>query len=183
MNIAVFCGSKLGARPEYAQAARDTGIVLAQHDCGLVYGGTRAGLMQIVAQNARENGAPVIGVMARGLGEIADENVADMRYVETLAQRKATMADLSDAFITLPGGLGTLDEWSEIVTWSMIGLHSKPIGILNVTGYYDDFLRFLERAVEDGFWKEAFWQSIVVETEAQKLVEKLKNMASALPQT
>ena len=173
MNIAVFCGSKIGARPEYTQSARDTGIAIAQNNCGLVYGGTRAGLMQIVAQSARDNGAPVIGVMARGLGEIADENVADMRYVETLAQRKAMMADLSDAFITLPGGLGTLDEWSEIVTWSMIGLHSKPVGILNVAGYYDDFLRFLERAVADGFWKAAFWNAIVVESDVEELVKKL----------
>ncbi len=173
MNIAVFCGSKNGARPQYAQAARDTGLALAQRDCGLVYGGTRSGLMQIVASSARENGAPVIGVMASGLGEIADENVADMRYVETLAQRKAMMAELSSAFITLPGGLGTLDEWSEIVTWSMIGLHSKPVGILNIDGYYDDFLRFLERAVADGFWKSKYFDAMIVETDVQILVEKL----------
>lgn len=174
MRIAVFCGSRLGAHEDYARAARATGEALARSNIGLVYGGTRSGLMREASASAREAGGEVIGVMARGLGEVADPDVSEMRRVETLGERKAVMAELSQGFLTLPGGLGTLDEWSEVVTWNMIGLHAKPIALLNTRGFYDDFLRFLDRAVEDGFWKPGYREALIVDDDAERIVARLK---------
>lgn len=174
MKIAVFCGSRLGAPEDYAQAAREVGEALARSDIGLVYGGTRSGLMREASHACREAGGQVIGVMASGLGEIADPDVSEMRMVSTLGERKAVMAELSSGFLTLPGGLGTLDEWSEVVTWGMIGLHAKPIALLNTRGFYDDFLRFLDRAVQDGFWKAQYREALIVDDDAQRIVARLK---------
>jgi uncharacterized protein (TIGR00730 family) len=173
MRIAVFCGSRAGNDPAFESAARELGQEMARRGIGLVYGGTGSGLMRVVSQAAREGGGEVIGVIATGLGEVADPDVADMRVVETLSQRKLMMADLCDAFVTLPGGLGTLDEWSEAVTWGMIGLHQKPVAVLNTSGYYDDFLRFLDRAVREGFWKSWHRDALIVETSPQELLQVL----------
>lgn len=174
MKIAVFCGSRLGAHEDYAQAARATGEALARAEVGLVYGGTRSGLMREASQAARQAGGQVIGVMASGLGEVADPDVSEMRMVSTLAERKAVMAELSSGFLTLPGGLGTLDEWSEVVTWGMIGLHAKPVALLNTRGFYDDFLRFLDRAVEEEFWKPQYRDALIVDDDAERIVARLK---------
>ncbi len=174
MNIAVFCGSRLGEHEDYAQAARQVGVALAHSGLGLVYGGTRSGLMREVSRSARESGGRVIGVMSTGLGEVVDPDVSQMRVVNTLSERKALMADLSGGFLTLPGGLGTLDEWSEIVTWGMIGLHAKPVALLNTRGFYDDFLKFLDRAVDDGFWKPQYRKALIVDDDAERIIERLK---------
>ena len=173
MKIAVFCGSRLGAHEEYAAAAREAGVALACRNVGMVYGGTRSGLMREASRACREAGGQVVGVMARGLGEVADPEVSEMRAVDTLAERKAVMAELSSGFLTLPGGLGTLDEWSEVVTWGMIGLHAKPIALLNTRGFYDSFLRFLDRAVADGFWKQQYRDALIVDDDPERIVARL----------
>jgi uncharacterized protein (TIGR00730 family) len=175
MKIAVFCGSRLGAHDDYARDARLAGAALAREGIGLVYGGTHAGLMREVSQGAREAGGQVVGIMARGLGEVADADVTEMRSVGSLSERKALMAELSSGFLTLPGGMGTLDEWSEIVTWSMVGLHAKPVAILNTRGFYDEFLKFLDRAVEEGFWKAKYRDALLVDDNPERLVAQMKH--------
>jgi uncharacterized protein (TIGR00730 family) len=182
MKIAVFCGSRAGAHEEYALAAREVGRALAARNIGVVYGGTRSGLMREVSQAAREAGGRVVGVMATGLGEVADPEVSEMHFTETLAARKAAMAEMANGFLTLPGGLGTLDEWSEVVTWDMIGLHAKPVALLNTRGFYDDFLRFLDRAVQDGFWKAQYRDALLVDDDAEQLVLRLAQVLASAPQ-
>ena len=179
MKIAVFCGSRLGEREEYAQAAREVGAALARHNLGMVYGGTKSGLMREASRACREAGGEVVGVMATGLGEVADADVSAMKFVPTLAERKWEMAELSAGFLTLPGGLGTLDEWSEVVTWGMVGLHAKPIALLNTGGFYDSFLAFLDRAVEDGFWKPAYRDALIVDDDASRIVSRLAQVLEA----
>jgi uncharacterized protein (TIGR00730 family) len=175
-NIAVFCGSRSGARPEYETAARELGSALAINHFGLVYGGSHAGLMRVVSQSARENGGDVIGVMPRGLNETPDQDVADLRWVNSLSERKAMMADLSAAFVALPGGLGTLDEWSEIITWALCGLHYKPIFLLNIAGFYDSLLSFFDVAQSEGFLKAEQRALILVEKDVVGLMERLKDV-------
>src|ERR1043165_174167 len=143
-RVCVFCGSSPGARPEYRQAAEAMGRLLASRRIGLVYGGGNVGLMGLLADAALSAGGEVIGVIPRHLDarEVAHRGLPDLRVVASMHERKALMADLSDAFIALPGGLGTLEEMFEILTWAQLGLHRKPCGLLNVLGYFDRLLSF-----------------------------------------
>ncbi|HLX40875.1 MAG TPA: TIGR00730 family Rossman fold protein [Ktedonobacteraceae bacterium] len=152
-RICVFTGSNPGVRPEYAQAARELGTALATRKIGLVYGGASVGLMGILADSALAAGGEVIGVIPQGLfrREIAHENLTQLHEVKSMHERKALMADLSDGFIALPGGFGTFDELFEITTWAQIGLHSKPIGLLNVADYFDPLLGLVMHASREGF--------------------------------
>ncbi|HWF75184.1 MAG TPA: TIGR00730 family Rossman fold protein [Solirubrobacteraceae bacterium] len=174
-RVLIFCGSSPGRRPEYAQAAAGLGRLLAERRIGLVYGGASVGLMGAVADGALELGGEVIGVIPRRLveSEIAHAGLSDLRIVETMHERKALMAELADAIIALPGGTGTLDELFEMFTWSQLGLHRKPIGMLNVAGYWDGLLAFLDHMVQERFIYAEHRDALLVEREATALLERL----------
>ena len=152
-RICVFCGSSSGSKPAYAQAARDLGQALVDAGLGLVYGGASVGLMGVVADTVLASGGEVIGVIPAGLREreVHHSGLPDLRVVASMHERKALMADLSDGFIALPGGLGTLDELFEIVTWAQLGLHQKPCGLVNVAGFFTALLGFLDHLVAERF--------------------------------
>ena len=152
-RICVFCGASPGHDPAFVAAARAVGAGLAGRGVGVVYGGGRVGLMGALADAALEAGGEVVGVIPRGLveRELAHPGLTELRVVATLHERKAVMAELSDAFIALPGGLGTLEELAEVTSWAQLELHHKPIGLIDVAGYWDPLLAWLDRAVETGF--------------------------------
>lgn len=174
-QVCVFCGSSSGNRPVYLEAARELGSTLAQRGIGLVYGGAHLGLMGAVADAALAAGGRVTGVIPESMmaREIAHTGLSELRVVSTMHKRKALMADLSDAFIALPGGFGTLDEFCEVLTWSQLGIHVKHCGLLNVAGYYDPLLALLDRAVEEGLLKAANRGLVMVETSPGALVDRL----------
>jgi uncharacterized protein (TIGR00730 family) len=152
-RICVFCGSSAGSRPAYAEAARELGRTLAQRGIGVVFGGGKVGLMGVLADAALAAGGEAIGVIPEALEarEIAHAGLTRLHVVRSMHERKTLMADLADAFIALPGGFGTFEEFFEAVTWTQLGIHGKPCGLLNVDGYYDALLGQLDRAVGDGF--------------------------------
>lgn len=152
-RLCVFCGSSTGNRPEYREAARQLGCLLARHDVGLVFGGGHIGLMGILADAILEAGGEAIGVIPQALvdRELAHRGLTTLHVVAGMHQRKALMADLADAFLALPGGFGTADECFEILTWAQLGFHSRPIGLLNVAGFFDALLAWLDHCVQEGF--------------------------------
>lgn len=165
----------MGARPEYAAAARAMGHEVARRGWRLIYGGGNTGLMGTVAYAAMEAGAEVIGVMPRSMveREVACTCLNELRVVESMHERKAMMVELADAFVALPGGIGTFEELMEVATWGQIGQIDKPVGVMNVAGYYDPMLAMLDRAVEEQFLKAATRAAIVVDTEAARLIDRL----------
>jgi len=156
-RLCVFCGSNVGNQPIYADQARRLGEELGARGIDLVYGGGHIGLMGILADAVLKTGGKVIGVIPQSLKdkELAHAGLTELHAVDTMHQRKALMADLSDGFAGLPGAFGTGDELFEILTWAQLGLHAKPIGLLNVAGYFDSLVAWLERAVSDGFLRAA----------------------------
>ena len=152
-RICVFCGSSPGVRPEYLALARQLGGLLAERGIGLVYGGGRLGMMGELARAALQHGGEVIGVIPKFLAdkEVAFTGITELRVVDSMHARKAAMAELADAFIALPGGLGTLEEFFEVLTWGQLSIHQKPCGLLNVCGYYDAISAFLDHAVAQQF--------------------------------
>ena len=174
-RVCVFCGSNGGARPEYGDAARMLAGVMARRGLGLVYGGGNVGLMGMLADSMLQAGGEVIGVIPQSLvaKEVAHHGVTELRIVDTMHQRKALMNELSDAFIALPGGFGTLDEFFEILTWSQLGIHGKPSGLLNVSGYYDSLLAMLDHAVAEQFLRSAHRALVIADTDADSLVQRL----------
>lgn len=154
-NICVYCGSSEGNRPEYRAAAVELGHAMAQVGVGLVYGGARVGLMGAIADAVLAAGGHAVGIIPKHLmgREVAHRGLTELHVVETMHERKHQMAALADAFIALPGGYGTLDELCEVLGWAQLGLHAKPIVLLNPAGYYDPLLAMLDRAVKDGFLK------------------------------
>lgn len=152
-RLCVFCGANDGVDPRYREAAVRLGHLLAARGVGLVYGGGKVGLMGVIADAVLEEGGEVIGVIPEDLvrKEVAHAGLKDLRVVFSMHARKALMEQLSDGFIALPGGFGTLDEFCEIVTWAQLGLHRKPCGVLNVAGYFDRFLAFADHAAAEGF--------------------------------
>ncbi len=165
-----------GTREAYRAAARETGRLLAERGVTLVYGGGRIGLMGILADAALARGGDVVGVIPEHLvrKEVAHNGLADLRTVSSMHERKALMADLSDAFIALPGGYGTLDEFCEILSWSQLGLHQKPCGILNVDGYYDGLLGLFDHAVREGFLQAEHRALVVVDEHPGRLLQRLE---------
>jgi uncharacterized protein (TIGR00730 family) len=172
-TVCVFCGSSPGARPIYVEAARHLGEILAQRGLTLVYGGARVGTMGQLAQAALDAGGHVIGVIPRALveSEVAHSGLPDLRVVDSMHERKALMADLSDAFIALPGGLGTIEEFFEVLCWAQLGLHAKPCGLLNVGGYYDRLTAFLDHSVEEQFVRATHRALVQVEQDAEVLLD------------
>ena len=152
-RICVFCGSNVGGRPAYASAARELAAELVRRRLGVVYGGGSIGLMGVLADAMLEFGGEVIGVIPRPLAskELAHTGLTEMRVVDSMHERKALMAALADGFVAMPGGLGTFEETLEILTWSQLGIHRKPIGLLNVEGYYDGLLGMIAHALDEGF--------------------------------
>jgi uncharacterized protein (TIGR00730 family) len=152
-QVCVFCGSSAGLDPEFTRQARELGKGLARRGLGMVYGGGRRGLMGQAADAALEAGGRVTGVIPRALVdlELAHTGLSSLEVVSSMHERKARMAALSDAFIALPGGYGTLEEFFEVITWAQLGLHAKPLALLNTAGYYDGLLGFMEKAVDQGF--------------------------------
>ena len=171
-RVCVFCGSSPGARPAYRAAAEELGRLLAARGLGLVYGGGNVGLMGVLADAALAAGGEVIGVIPRALVdlEVAHTGVRDLRVVDSMHERKATMTELADAFVALPGGIGTLEELIEVFTWSQLGLHAKPLGVLNTAGYYDKLGAFLDHGVEQGFQPAAQRAKLVMAADPEALL-------------
>ncbi len=180
-RVCVFCGSRPGARPSYTEAARATGALLAARGLGLVNGGGRVGLMGVTSDAVLEAGGEAIGVMPQALvdREVSHREMTELHVVETMHERKALMASLSDAFIALPGGIGTLEELFEVWTWSVLSIHAKPVGLLNVDGYYDDLLRFLDTAVTQGFFSAQHRARLITATTPEALLDLLASGENA----
>lgn len=175
-RICVFCGSSGGVRPSYRQAAEALGTLLVERGLGLVYGGSHLGLMGAVADTVLARGGAVTGVIPQMLvdKEVAHRGLPDLRVAGSMHERKALMAELADAFIALPGGYGTLEEFFEVVTWSQLGVHRKPCGLLNVDGYYDPLLRLLDRAVDEGFLKPLNRELVIAEKDPERLLQAME---------
>ena len=174
-RVCVFCGSSTGAKPEYARAAQALGTLLAQRGLGLVYGGGNVGLMGIVADAAMAAGGEVIGIIPDALlkMEVGHRDITTLHVVGSMHERKAMMAELSDAFIALPGGIGTLEELFEVWTWGQLGLHPKPLGFLDVAGYYAHLHTFLDHAAAEGFLKRRHRDMAAVEADPAVLLARL----------
>ncbi|HOW44322.1 MAG TPA: TIGR00730 family Rossman fold protein [Candidatus Aminicenantes bacterium] len=175
-RLCVFCGSSPGTRPEYAGEARKLGALLARRRIGLVFGGGKVGMMGQLAQAASENGGEVIGVIPRELFEknVAYSDSGDLRVVGTMHERKALMAALADGFIALPGGLGTLEEIFEMLTWAQLGIHQKPCGLIDVAGYFAPLLAFLDRVSDQGFVDAAHRSMILSAADPEELLRKFE---------
>jgi len=174
-RICVYCGARAGARAEYLRAAEALGEALAARGIGLVYGGGGAGMMGRIADSVLAGGGEVIGVIPRGLfdAEQAHRGLSELKVVDDMHARKALMMDLSDGFIALPGGLGTLEELFEILAWAKLKLHHKPCALLNACGYYDALVSMLAHVVSEGFADAKHCDSLLVEAEASRLVQRM----------
>ncbi len=176
-RIAVFCGSNLGNNSAFVSAAKELAKILVKNNLSLVYGGGKPGLMGEIADQMLKLKGNVIGVIPKTLveKERAHTGIPDLRIVDSMHERKALMADLSDGFIAMPGGIGTLDEFFEIWTWAQIGLHKKPCAILNVDNYFNHLIKFLDQAVDEKFLLPVFREMILIEEDPDILVNKMKN--------
>ena len=178
-SVCVFAGSSMGVRPEYAEAAKSLGRTIAEQGLGLVFGGASVGLMGVVADAALAAGGEVVGVLPKHLErvELVHEDLTELIIVDSMHARKATMADRADMFVALPGGLGSLEELFEVWTWSQLGLHAKPLGALNVEGYYDQLLSFLDQTVKERFVKEVHRNFLVASSDPAELILELQKFA------
>ncbi len=174
-RICVFCGSNRGVREEYRAAAEAVGREVARRGIGLVYGGGNIGLMGVLADSTLAAGGEVIGVIPEALmaRELGHQGVTELKVVHSMHERKALMAELSDGFIALPGGFGTLEEFCEILTWSQLGIHPKPCGLLNVNGYYGPLLAFFDGAVAEGFVRSEHRALVLEEEEPGPLLDRM----------
>jgi uncharacterized protein (TIGR00730 family) len=179
-RICVFCGSSPGLLPDYLNAARALGAALVRRNLELVYGGACVGLMGAIADSVIANGGTAIGVMPQSLidREIAHQGLSDLHIVQSMHERKARMADLADGFIALPGGFGTLEEFFEIVTWGQLGLHRKPIGLLNQSGFFDQLIVFLDVAVSQQFIRPQHRETILVDTDPDRLLRRFADFTA-----
>lgn len=172
-SVCIFCGSSFGEDPRFRNAAHETGLEIARRGWTLVYGGARVGLMGVVADAALAAGGRVVGVIPRFLyaREVGHDGISSLEIVASLTERKLRMGELSDAFLSLPGGIGTLDELFEAWSWSQVGLQQKPSGLLNVAGYYDGLVSFVERATAAGFMKPQHRQMLAVSDSVGELLD------------
>ena len=175
-SVCVFCGSAMGAKPEYANAAKAMGLLLAGKGINVVFGGGRIGLMGVVADAALSGGGKVTGVIPYFLStkEIAHHGLTELLIVNSMHERKNKMAELSDGFIALPGGIGTLEELFEIFSWDYLHLHHKPIGILNVGGFYDRMLDHLRYSVSEGFLKQSQFERLLIANDPETLLRLMQ---------
>jgi uncharacterized protein (TIGR00730 family) len=180
-RLCVFCGSSAGSRPEYREAARRLGELLADRGVGLVFGAGRVGLMGVVADAVLRGGGEAVGVIPQALvdKELAHRGLTALHVVGTMHQRKALMADLADAFAALPGGYGTADEFFEILTWAQLGLHARPIGLLNVAGFFDPLLAWVDRCVAEGFLRQEHRALLQAAGDPEELLAMLSRYRAA----
>lgn len=180
LSVCVYCGSRPGAQPEFADVARSIGAEIGRRGWQLVYGGGRAGLMGIVADAALAAGAPVVGVIPESLmgRELGHRGLTELHVVQTMHERKLMMAERSDAFLALPGGIGTFEELFEVWSWRQLGYHDKPLGLLNVSGYYDTLLTFLHESERQGLMTAEQLSLLQVRNEAVALLDELARLAS-----
>ena len=173
-RLCVFCGSSTGTNEIYSAAARELGRLLVSRGIGLVFGGGSVGLMGVIADSMLEAGGHVTGIIPHALWqrEVGHRGLSEVRIVDTMHERKQLMADLADGFIAMPGGLGTFEEIFEVWTWAQLGLHAKPLGFLNVEGFYGPLLDFLDRAVTEGFVRPSFRELAIVEAEPARLLDR-----------
>ena len=173
-RLAVYCGSATPVDPAHVDAARHVGRALAQRGIGVVYGGGRLGLMGAVADAALEAGGEVIGVIPEALvgAEVAHRGCTELHVVQTMHQRKQLFTDLSDGFVTLPGGVGTMDELWEAISWAQLGYHRKPVGLLNVAGYFDTLRSFLDHTVDEQFVRPSVRGMLIVETDPAAMLQR-----------
>jgi len=177
-NICVFCGANKGQNPAFLQAASTLGEVIGKLNLNLIYGGARVGIMGAVADAALASGAKVTGVLPRFLAserEVPHLNLTELKLVDSMHERKQLIYNLSDAYIILPGGIGTLEEFSEVLTWFQLGSHNKPICILNVDNFFNPLLNFFENMAQENFIQKSLLESIIVETSVENAVKKLQN--------
>lgn len=181
-SLCVFCGANFGSRPEYADAARTVGRMLAERRIRLVYGAGNVGLMGALADACLAAGGEVIGVIPDALvrHEVAHLGLTELRVVNSMHERKATMADLADAFMALPGGLGTFEELFEVWTWAQLGLHQKPLGLLNVARYFDPLVAMTRHSMDEGFLRQKHLDSLLVDTDALKLLQALETFTPSV---
>ena len=180
-RICVFTGSKTGKRSEYRAAARRLARQLVERGYGLVYGGGNVGLMGVIADAVLERGGHVTGVIPDALvsQEVAHRGLSELRVVQSMHERKAVMADLSDGFIAMPGGIGTMEEFFEVLSWAQLGLHDKPCGLLNIGEYYDHLIRFMNHAVDQEFLKPKHRALLIVEEEPSRLLDRFEPIITA----
>ena len=176
-SICVYCGSSSGTNEAFASATSELGSLMARRGIELIYGGGAVGLMGLIADTVMEAGGTVTGIIPTGLfpREVGHRELTDLIEVDTMHERKALMFERADAFIALPGGFGTMEELTEVTTWAQIGIHAKPIGVLNVDGYYDLFLAWLDRAIEDGLLKESNRSFMLDRSTPEEMLEALAN--------
>jgi len=176
-NICVFCGSSPGADIRFTEAARALGLLMAEQNIGLVYGGSNIGLMRAIADEVLKHNGRVVGVMPQGLidKEVAYTSLKEFHVVDSMSRRKEMMADLSDAFITMPGGIGTLDELFEAMSWNQLDIMDKPVALLNTAGYYDHLVAFLKHTVDQHFVRTEHLSNLIVEESPAELLRKLHN--------
>ncbi|MFL5357151.1 TIGR00730 family Rossman fold protein [Archangium sp.] len=181
-SVCVFCGSRMGARPDYLEGARALGTELARRGLTLVYGGTSVGLMGAMADAVLAGGGKVVGVLPQVLSdrEIAHKGLTELHLVDSMHTRKAMMAQRADAFIAMPGGVGTFEELFEITTWAQLGIHHKPIGLLNVADFYAPLLALMRRAVDEGFIPEARAQPFACEASPGVLLDAMLRLGQPL---
>jgi uncharacterized protein (TIGR00730 family) len=174
-SICVYCGSNFGERGRYLEAAQDLGVKMAEREITLIYGGGNVGLMGAIADSVLAAGGKAIGVMPQALvdKEVAHTGLSDLRVVGSMHERKSLMADLADGFIALPGGLGTLEEFCEVATWTQLGLHQKACGLLNIGGFYDGLLSFLNHATSEKFIRPEHRSIVLAEEDPVELIKKL----------
>lgn len=176
-SICVFCGSSAGSHEEYSNKARDLGLLFVKKGITLVYGGSNVGLMHVIADTMMQTGGKVIGVMPHTLieREVAHKAITEFHVVETMAERKAVMDQLSDAFVAMPGGIGTLDELFEVMSWNQLELITKPVALFNVLGYYTHLLAFLDHSVDQRFVKPEHRINLIAESDEKILLDKIIN--------
>ncbi len=181
-RLCIYCGSSLGVRPEYSVVAENLGFEMAKRNIDLVYGGASIGIMGIIANAVLAHGGKVIGVIPQVLvnREVAHNQLTELKMVKSMHQRKALMAELSDGFIALPGGLGTLEELFETLTWAQLGLHQKPCGLLNVNDYYTALISFLNQSVIEGFVSERHQSLLMIGSDSAALLDQLTGYQAPL---
>jgi len=182
-SICVYCGSRPGVEPAFAEAARQVGLWIAQNKGQLVYGGGHNGLMGMMADACLQAGGRVVGVIPKALveKEWAHSGCSELHVVENMHERKSLMAERADAFLAMPGGIGTFEEFFEVWTWRQLGYHDKPVGLLNIKGYYDNLLAFLSTSVQQGFMNAGQMQLISSGTQAESLLKSLVTEAGLAP--
>ena len=176
-KICIFCGSSMGFDPLYRQKAAELGNVLADNDCELLYGGGNVGLMNIIAEVMKQRGCRIMGTITQHLLDmrVGRPDIDELIVVETMAERKKILEDMADAFIAMPGGVGTMDEFFEVMVLSQLRVFDKPVALFNVNGFYDDIVRFLDRATNDGFIHREHTDNLIVSDDAKTLIKGIEN--------